>query len=410
MTGSTALTSRQTAAHRPVGYARLTMTQQDGRTVVSPAIPLQRMVLQLQDYRMASTLTGAFPHSAVDTPAHRDRLVDVGAALDARSIMVDVYWGILSENGRAALDPRDGLRLQGLEDELWLYRGIVRTLTAGAGELDFSAHDFTGELLQADVPDRVWDVLQGMTGHPEDLIRIVLSTHPGLHSMPVELLGLTSTPDLATVADDVARSERRGAIKYWDLIWNIAALAGLVVFVDRRTVYLTTPRTYYFVRQDEAERVRPTGFLLREDRSSSVKLTKDWKYEHPRVVEVRSYRPEHGDVIKARFPEPEVAKAMGLPQEADVLVKVIRGVTDVAVLMRYARQLWDAQTARRIRGTFSTSHPDALSLRVGYPVLAQPRWLDKPRRMRLGQMTVSWETRRGLDVTGQLQDWLTIVG
>ncbi len=123
---------------------------------------------------------------------------------------------------------------------------------------------------------------------------------------------------------------------YWDVIYDVVARAGFIVFVRNLDVVITTPQNYIAGRSQERK-------MLWGRNIASLSMSRRLGKEQVPIIEARSYDDKARKTISARYPDNvKVKPVTGLGTKRDeVRIVTLYGIRDLATLKRAAESYYN---------------------------------------------------------------------
>lgn len=220
-------------------------------------------------------------------------------------------------------------------------------------------------------------------GHPEDIpsgraLDVILRELiaevdvTGRIKLDVRTGGVT----IPVVGKEVSRTVKSGFktdrdASYWTVMSKLARLYGFILFVEGPRVVLSMPQ----VLRQGTDRI----FRLRwGENLKTLRMERQLGKERVPQIEVRSYDDQTRTTLVARFPEKNQRATTGIGTRRDERrTYTIYGIRDMAVLLRYAENLYDLIGRGEQETEFSTDDLrdpgalDFLSLRTSDAILIE---------------------------------------
>lgn len=324
-------------------------------------------------------------------------------------------------------------------------------LSSDGGTCTIDGQDFTSLFIS-----KQWDPSKRVkTGRSlDDVVRELAASVSGASNLTV----VTVPENLAMpiVGRSGGRTTRNGISfgddkTYWDVIYDVVARHGFIVFVRNLEIVITTPQNYIAGRTLDRK-------MLWGRNLSSLRMSRRMGKEQVPVVEVRSYDDKGREPISARYPSnPKIKPVTGLGTNKDeVRIFTIYGIRDIATLKQAAESYYNlvARSEQKIEiqtmdlvdleGTdllemragdsmtigFDAFNSDSIVLEgqnreqrintlkgLGYdPVVAAEIALafDRvdlfKRPFRVREVTFEWSHDSGLSISAELQNYVDVRG
>ena len=210
---------------------------------------------------------------------------------------------------------------------------------------------------------------------------------------------------LPVIGRSVSRTNRRGfPIKpgdnYWNVMYDLALKHGFILFVRDLDLVLATPNSII----EESTRDTSRTFRLSWGKNiEQISVSRQMGKERVPQIEVISYDEKDRKPIVGRFPERRQKVTMGVgTKRNEVIVSVLRGITDEAILRRLAEVQYTLLARTEQTVEFSTRElvdegdADLLFLRTGdsFFVAFDPFNAEELRRQPAAQRA-QWLVDRG---------------
>lgn len=162
-------------------------------------------------------------------------------------------------------------------------------------EVSFEGRDFTSLLI-----DTPWDSKQTLQKNTffENMIQNILVRLPSTKDIKVDLRGIDDIPPLARLEPDYnplsGEKNRKKNETYWDVIQDLARIAGLIIFMELDKLIITKPNALY--DKSEVKHFVWGKNLTNLEFKRKLGRTKDFN------VGVRSLAVENKEVVEAIIP------------------------------------------------------------------------------------------------------------
>ena len=278
----------------------------------------------LVTFSPASVQWGSNPAREADTGSATIEFGDM--PFDPRSIrsaVVSIYAGNVPADDFAAGVQGSNEPTQGRRSYVQRTRANLRFVghvdtwdySSDGEQITMAARDFTGLLIDKQVPTTVLEAIQW--GEPlPNVVAAVVHSFPATATMPVvwdatgpdgpqappmaqQMQRHVQGADGKTPTDKAQTSETT----YWDLVTDLCVVAGVVPLIYLDKLYLLQPRTLFQSTADKAPTMVWGGNIER------MSISRKFGRLKTQPVEVRCFYPGEKETAFARFPESDQAEA-----------------------------------------------------------------------------------------------------